>query len=103
MAKLQAHYRVILRSGLPEKERELLTLVCKTLPEVAGESLLYFDCTVIDSSHHFYLGMETIQTDEKGEESVYPLRIPSQYIFLMSGSSAEVPKKGMGFMWPERN
>ncbi len=88
MSKLQATYSVVLRADLPPLEREMLELFCGKILSRSGESLLHFNCTRIDASHHAFLEMETFGPDDT---ETHPMRIPYHYIFLISGDQSKSP------------
>ena len=85
------NYSVVLRSDIPARERQLLEHVCSKITSPAGEPLLHFWCTKIDTSHHFYISMDTFKP---GDESIHAIQIPHHFVFLISG--AEYPK-AIGF------
>lgn len=92
MSKLEATYSVVLRAGVPPPEQELFELLCGRITSATGEALLHFNCTEIDASHHALLQMETFLP---GDETTHPVRVPYQYVLLISGNET---KAAPGFL-----
>ncbi len=88
--KLEPIYSVVLRSSIPPREKEFLgAFSCGTItPDAGGESLLHFQCTKIDVSHHTYIEMETFR-QEDSETS--PLKIPHHFVLAIHGFDARRP------------
>ena len=85
-------YSVLLKSGLPPREKELLNIFCfKLVSQSKGEDLLYFRCTQIDVSHHSYIEMEILHPDDL---TLSVLRVPHHWVFLIRGSE---DKPSIGF------
>jgi len=88
-------YSVLLRSGLPPMELELLELFCRRITaRSGGEYLLEFLCTRVDVSHHSYIEMETIHPTD---QAISVVRIPHQLVFLIHGSD---DRPSIGFVQP---
>jgi hypothetical protein len=68
--------------------------MCSRIAAPSGESLLHFWCTKIDTSHHFYISLETFKA---GDETTHPIQLPHHFVFLISG--AEYPN-AIGFTAP---
>jgi hypothetical protein len=92
MSTLVTQYDVVLRSGLPPRERELLEQACCKITSDSGPDLLHFLCTEIDLSHPFYIEMQTFKP---GAEWTHPLRISHHFVFLILGS---VEHAAIGFL-----
>ena len=86
--KLEPIYSVVLRSNIPPREREFFeAFSCGTItPNTEGESLLHFQCTKIDVSHHMYIEMETFR---QGDVDTSPLKIPHQFVLAIHGFDAK--------------
>ena len=82
MTNLAATYSVVLRADLPVLERELFSHLCSSITSETNGDLLHFSCTKIDTSHHFYLLMDTFKAGETKTRSV---QIPHHFVFLISG------------------
>ena len=83
MSKLNDVYSVVLRDGIPIREKELLGHLCDKITNEEHGDLLHFRCTNIDLTHPIYLQMDTFKS---GDVSTHPIKIPHHYIFLISGS-----------------
>jgi hypothetical protein len=68
--------------GLPPTEVELLSQYTRRLMATDGRALLHFDCVSIDTSHHYYLSMETFKP---GDDLIIPLWVPHYYVLMISG------------------
>ena len=88
---LTEKYSVVLRANLPARELEFLSHWCNKLVSETGEELLHFLCTRIDTTHHFYISLDTFK---HGDEFAHSVQIPHQFVFFISGS--DYPK-GIGF------
>lgn len=84
----RATYSVVLRSGIPALERQLLEQFCCQLTSSQGESLLEFHCTQIDVSHHRYIELKTFRPP--GTE-VSTLLVPHEFVLLIDGSKQRPP------------
>lgn len=91
MSTLPEQYSVVLRSDLPQRERELLEQVCGKIVGGSGHDLLHFRCTSINLAHGFYIEMETFKP---GDTQTHPVRVPHHLVFLISGSDN---KASIGF------
>lgn len=93
MADLSPTFSVVLRGDIPPRETELLSQLCAgKIVSQTGDSLLHFQCTKIDVSHHFYIEMETFRS---GDTSTHPVRIPHHYVLLISGDET---RPSIGFL-----
>jgi hypothetical protein len=84
------NYYVVLKSGLPTADLEILKEHSRRL-DMEGTEVPLFLCTSIDTSHGYYLKIDTFLP---GDEATFSLQIPHQYVLLISGD-AEV--RGVGF------
>lgn len=93
MADPSENYSVVLRSGMPPAERELMEQFCCRITLASGEPpLLHVLCTSVDVSHPIYLFVEAFKP---GDTSTHPLRIQHQYVLLISGDESRPP---IGFL-----
>ena len=83
--ELEPIYSVVIRSGLPPRDKEFLTIfACGIItPDAEGEALIHFQCTKIDVSHHNYIEMETFR---HGDSKTSPLKIPHHLVLAIHGS-----------------
>lgn len=93
MTELIAVHDVILRAELHPREREMLQHLALKLsaPEVPGEDLLCLPCASVDTSHPFYLQVETFMP---GDTTTITVQIPHHYVFVISGVRA---RRSIGF------
>jgi hypothetical protein len=92
---LKSNYSVILKANLPQLEFELLSHYARRVVAESGEELLHFACTKVDDGHHHYLSMESFLP---GTDITDSLRIPHQYVLLISGGENRRP---VGFIHGE--
>ncbi len=85
-------YCVFLKSGLPARELEFISMFTFKVTSPQGEPLHYFRCKEIDVSHHNYIEMK-IHHPEDGE--IFPLMVPHHYILLIDGSER---KNAIGYV-----
>ena len=98
MASLASIFSVVLRHDLPETELELLSFYAGTLVSKSGQVLLHFTCTNIDTTHGYYLKMDTFKSG--ADEFTCPMRIPHHYVLMISGDNSNPSPIGftdMGF------
>lgn len=84
MSKLKENYTVVLRSDLPPLEKEFLEQLCFKVTSKDDSFLLVFRCTEVDTSHHYFINMETFKS--KKDEFTMPIQVPLHYVILISGS-----------------
>jgi hypothetical protein len=89
--EFKSNFSVLLKVDLPATEIELLSHYARRVISSQGLELLHFDCVNIDTSHHYYLSMETFKP---GEDLMYPLWIPHHYVFMITGGD---DRPGIGF------
>jgi hypothetical protein len=68
--EFKSNFGVVLKGDLPVSEIELLSHYARRVVSSQGVELLYFECVSIDTSHGYYLSMETFKP---GEDLMYPL------------------------------
>ncbi len=85
MPELREIYSVIIRAGIPERERDLLEKFCsnKITSQSKDDYLLQFLCTRIDVSHHNYIEMEAFR---RGDQDTFRVLLPHQYVLMIDGS-----------------
>jgi hypothetical protein len=74
---LKSNHSVILKADLPELEIELLSHYARRVVSESGKGLLHFACTKINSSHHYYLSIESFLP---GTDITDTLLIPHNYV-----------------------
>ena len=89
---LTPRFSVVLRSDLPPRERELFEHFCCNITSPAGGHLLHFLCSEVDTSHPFYIEMETFKPSDT---QTHPIRIPHHLVMLISGADSRAP---IGFL-----
>lgn len=89
MADPRPAFSVILRSDIPDVERELLRHYCHELHGSDGNTMLQLLCTRVDSADPRYLAMEVVLPRQRG---ACRLRIAHEQVFLIEGDgSAATP------------
>jgi len=83
MDELTPIFSVVLRSGIPPLERELLQQFCCKISSTQEGELLHFMCTEIDVSHHVYIEMQTYSPKST---DLFCVKIPHHYVFFIDGS-----------------
>ena len=88
MTELLARYNVVLRSDIPERDFNFLLKHCSPVAGPDGKPMLHFWCTQLDTSHPYYLQIDTFKS---GDTVAYPVQIPHHFVFLISGSQRANP------------
>jgi len=82
MSDLIETFSVVIRSGLPTREREFLSHLAHEIMGPSGESLLELRCKTINTAHHRYL-----EADVFGHDGVQIMhvQIPHEFVLLIAG------------------
>jgi hypothetical protein len=95
--RLKPSYLVVLHSNIPDRERAFLAERGAQIKSgTDGQpTLIYFQCTKIDTAHHYYIEMESFKRDE---ESPTPMWIPHHFVLTIFDAKHTNP---FGFTAPE--
>ena len=82
MSDLTETFSVVIRSGLPAREREFLSHLAHEIVGPSGESLLELRCKSINTANHRYLEADVFDRDGA---QVMHVHIPHEFVLLIAG------------------
>ena len=82
MPEREILYSVVLRSDIPESDREILKQVACEIVGGSDPSLIELRCSKLDLSHPYYLLAESFKPST---QTLHPVQIPHHYVLLIHG------------------